>query len=278
MLKFVVEHKLVELHQIVQFISKFFGFSPRESSLRAKETVGILEQKRFVKCVRADNQIVSVAITAEGIASIVIPPRLVKVVKKKSDIALEHRESATAVNVTSTLPVQNHHRHKVRIHKKGLARHRRLAFEKGDRNEARLSSLASRLVDVLKREFREVVLGGQCERSGRHNPDMGKIDLGDKHGEDVVIRLQTLSDDKLPQQHRIIYDAKSSKRTADIANRNILRFGLNEGQEDAKLKKAIVSSDRRSNSEIINEILDDLVRVAVLPRGLNTDRVLAHFW
>lgn len=157
--------------------------------------------------------------------------------------------------------------------KKGAARRNRERINKGDRNEQRLYSIANELLSTLSKRFPSVFLETSCARSGRHSPRKGKIDLQDKSGEDISLKLTVRSSSGHLIAGRVIYDAKSSQTGADKFNRHI---HLLPGQSGALMKKAIIINERRSNHEIISELADDLIKTELMPQDLK-EKVLSFF-
>lgn len=278
-LNFINTHGSCELPQISSFIVNSLGFSQREALARTKEIAGMLERQELIKGTRQSSQLVLVTITDTGKRSLMPPTRTIKVIKKSKPVELSVEPTTLkedgATDLVQAQAIKSQPRRKKRILKqKGLARERRRNWLKGERNENRFFALAKRLVDILKSEFREVVLDGQCIQSGHTNRRKKIIDRQDSAGEDVVIKLETKSELGHPRPHRVIYDAKSSQHYADIFNQSIR---LKVGQRSAALKKAIVCSDVRSDTEIVGEMLGDMIGAAVLPSSLNRDLIFSHF-
>ncbi|MDP3696532.1 MAG: hypothetical protein Q8R55_00700 [Candidatus Taylorbacteria bacterium] len=157
--------------------------------------------------------------------------------------------------------------------KKGVTRKNREAVDKGDRNEQRLHDLMLQLLEILKEKFPETILETSCYRSGRHNPGKGKVDLQDKAGEDVSPKLTVRDKEGRIISGRLIFDSKSSVKSARKFNAFIHFL---PGQEGALLKRAIVVNKHRSGREISVEILRDLFSVGLISQD-QVDKVLKLF-
>lgn len=157
--------------------------------------------------------------------------------------------------------------------KKGLARIRREAEEKGERNERRFHVLMDKLLELLNRNFSSIVIGATNFRSGRHNPKKNRIDIQDHNGEDVTPKLTVRQSDGRIFEGRIIYNSKSSYPAVQAFNRKII---YHPGQEGALLKKAIRVTPRSSDRNIVSEVVDDMISVKLLPAEIK-ESVLSNF-
>ena len=167
---------------------------------------------------------------------------------------------------------QTEHRRKIKIYKKGIVRQKRGKVERGHKNEQRFYLIMKSLLDILKLNFSDIVLETFVEHSGTHNPKKGKVDLQDHWGEDVV-PIITVQKDGEKSKGRIIYDAKSSSSDVLAFNESLRYY---PGQETALRKKAIWVNKKRTDREMVSEIMDDFISVGLLP-GEIKEKVLEFF-
>ncbi|HXV26831.1 MAG TPA: hypothetical protein VD862_02310 [Candidatus Paceibacterota bacterium] len=153
---------------------------------------------------------------------------------------------------------------------RGPAWHARKAERRGEHNEDRFHQLMKRLADILRASFPDVVRSVRVSRSRRHDPLSGMPSVRDHMGDDVSLRLRSPG----PRGNRwLIYDVKSSRAAAWQFAGNIRKTGY---QEKASLKTSIVVNNRRTDSEIVGDVLDDLVRVHFMDRDA-AQRILGAF-
>lgn len=157
--------------------------------------------------------------------------------------------------------------------RKGSARKRRQAEELGERNERRFHGLVERLVEVLAELFpsHEYLLN----RSGKHNPRKGRIDLADHLGEDVVLR-RIFWQGRASFTRRIAYDVKSSRSRVAMHNERFLRYRYIE-DTFVFCRKAIAVNPYRSDAEVVAEVLDDMVRARLLRKSVPRECLVQLF-
>lgn len=141
---------------------------------------------------------------------------------------------------------------KQKVLPKGVLRKIRKRKDRGEQNEARFHRLTLRLLELLK-SLPLGVMETSSTRSGRHNPKNGKVDLKDCHGEDINLQIA------MPlEQFRLIYDTKTSRADAERFNRRVRYY---REQTNANLKKAIVVNKTRTDAEVIEEVMKDIISV-----------------
>jgi hypothetical protein len=126
----------------------------------------------------------------------------------------------------------------------------------GRKNEHRLHVLAERLVYLLALDFEDIVCAS-CRRSEHDDPQ-------DRHGEDVSICLVIESRDGQKKRGRVVYDSKSSSGGIQRYYRKKNRHMHGPGQKDCLLKKAILVNEDRTDDEITEELINDLIKVGLL--------------
>ena len=103
------------------------------------------------------------------------------------------------------------------------------------------------------------------------------MDVADRHGEDVGITLAArLGADGATLRGRIVHDAKSSWIAARIANQNIC-FGKHERETGVLCKRAIAIHHHRSDREIAEELLANIVTAGFSFVARKKEVILAGF-
>lgn len=200
--------------------------------------------------------------------------KAVELISKPVELTeIEKEEITQSLEIKNEKPKPVYRKRSHKIIKKGLARIKRAAEEKGEQNERRLHILTDKLLELLSHNFSSIVMGATNFRSGRHNPRKNKIDIQDHNGEDVTPKLTVRQPDGRIFEGRIIYNSKSSYPAVQAFNRKII---YHPGQEGSLLKKAIRITPRRSDREIVSEIIDDMVSVKLLPSEIK-EPVLSNF-
>lgn len=149
-------------------------------------------------------------------------------------------------------------------------------LRRGERHENWLHISLIYMVHVLSSQYPEIVPYGSCSRSGRHDPAHGKVCLEDSWGADVTLYLVTKPlKDISPFKGRIIYDSKGSHEDVKKINKQIRMY---PGQTSALRKKAIWANIfKRSQKNLISEVLQDIIEVGLLPADFNKDGALKFF-
>ena len=242
------------------FLLREFGWQTSAGKKRSKLIIDNLERYGKITC-QIDKR--------GSIKSVTFIPQTTAKVEPKAD----ERELAQPPNIKADKPKPTHPKRIRQIIKRGVARTRREAEEKGERNERRFHVLVDELLELLTRDFSSIVLGATNFRSGRHNPRKNKIDIQDHNGEDVTPKLTVRQSDGRIFEGRLIYNSKSSYPAVREFNHRII---YHPGQEGALLKKAIRVTPKRSDLEIISEVVDDMIWVKLLPAEIK-ESVLSHF-
>lgn len=235
------------INVIAQLLNEHFGWSLNVGKIRAKAIIGLLLKEKVIEADHNSRGLKSISLMRTQASEEPLNPRLVK-----PKTTLPPPEPEVQVVVA---------KRRYRPSKKGEAKARRQRELVGEKAERRLHELSLKLALVLKNRYREFVTEISVSRSGHNNPKKRKIDLQDSAGEDITI-LVTLCDQGRFRTGRIIYDAKNSRLSAVKFNNNIYLY---PGQENALLKKAVSTNKIRSDREIMEEILQDMVSVQLFP-------------
>lgn len=227
-----------------------FGWPPSTGRKRSVLILKELERDGKINCLYDKRQ------SLQSVWMVKTPP-----LQEAGDNATPRTDTKTTA--TATTPRNTP---KQKVLPKGVLRQIRERKDRGEQNEARFHRLTLRLLELLKNLPLDVVKTSSA-RSGRHNPQNGKIDLKDRHGEDINILIVTSKG-----QLRLIYDTKTSKTDAAVFNRRAYYY---KDQADANLKKAIVVNKSRTDAEILEEILGDIVRIG-FPISEKHQKVIAE--
>lgn len=265
----VLTNRIVEqpVNTVAQFLLENFGWSLSTGRERAKLILEQLKQDKFIEFLHdRANRLRAVKLNSLYIVSSsdLPKPRLVQIVQinKSKDQAL------TPPSLSSFTPTA---RKKIKIRKKGVARRLREKVIIGDRAENRFHNICLNLAGIIKQNRLGNFSSLQVSRSGHHNPNKGRVDERDRSGDDVALYFTSVQCGK-ETNHFIIYDVKNSSRSAEVFNRKIRKQRYQAG---ALLKKAIASSKKRSDQEIIDEILDDMISVGLLTLN-DKDRIIGY--
>ena len=146
---------------------------------------------------------------------------------------------------------------KPRTRRRRLINRRRKSDKIGEHNEERFHELMVGLTRILIQSQPDII-SAVASRSERHDPLGGVTDFRDHDGEDVSLGVAVNGGG----QKLFIYDVKSSSKKASAFNRSVRLIG--QRQKKASLKRAIVVNIKRHDSQIIGEVLDDLVLAGVM--------------
>lgn len=258
------------LPRVASFLRANFVWTSAQSKKRASEIIRELDKLGKVTC-QTDNRGIVRTIRINGDENnlvLEVKPALVKKTELPSttsqpeiriDDPIEDRaeEKPQLIFSPKIKPTPR------KVLKKGVARRKKEAINKGDRNEQRFHRLMGRLITILKdNKLSSIIIEANYFKSGRHNPKKGQIDIRDKQGEDGSLRLTIRKLDGRLITGRIIYDPKSSYPAVVKFNRHIRYL---PGQEEALLKKAIKVNPKRTDREIVGEVIDDIVTTELLP-------------
>ena len=250
-------HLIKPVHNIAKFLNEHFGWSLGSGAIRAKAIIDLLLKAKVIEVIRDGKGLKSINLVSAQKLDDNLSPRLIKPKVAPLFVA----------EVPVIVP-----RRKFKLAKKGEAKRNRSKMLIGDRAERRLYDLCIRISWALRNKFPDIISDMSVFRSGHHNPKKGKIDLQDSAGEDITI-LVTLVDEGRYRKERIIYDAKNSKHSATRFNGNIRLY---PGQTGAVLKKAVSANQMRSDREIVDEIVGDMISVNLLSAECKKD-VLSEF-
>lgn len=241
------------INVIAKLLNEHFGWSLATGKIRAKAIIDQLLKEKVIEVDCNGKGLKSISLVRVQAPESPLNPRLVK-----PHIA-PPPEPEVQVVITRIRRYQPR--------KKGTARIQRQREVVGEKAERRLYELSLKLAGVLKSRHLEFITEISVLRSGRHNPRKGKTNLQDSAGEDVTI-LMTLCEKGRYRKERIIYDAKNSRRSATKFNDHIRFY---PGQTGALLKKAISTGRIRSDYEIADEILQDMISIQLLPVHIRED-------
>lgn len=247
-----------------------FGWPVSSGKKRAKEIILGWEKLGEMQCFRdARGTLTAISATKDKITT--QPPKVVVVQRVPEEVVVQPVPEEEPVKIypvvgTAQPAQKNQHKKKRALRQKGLARERRKAQEKGDKNEDLFHCLASQLIEILKKDVPEWIVGGECKQSGHYNKRKGIVDVADKNGEDERVTLQVREQDGQVAEPFYIYDPKSSQRGVEKYRR---RFYVHSSQVGVKVKKAILIS-KRSHRDIVGEVIDDIQ--SGLPAHIILDR------
>lgn len=245
------------VNDIGKLLRDNFGWSLCTGKIRAKTVIDMLLKEKIIEAVLNNGQrLKSVSLVSDQKPKDSLSPRLVK----------PQTAPPPEPEIQDEVPAVIRRRQHKQL-KKGVAKIRRQNELVGERAESRLYNLSLKLADVLKKRFSGLITDVSVSRSGHSNPRKGRIDLQDSSGEDITI-LMTLYEEGRYRKERIIYDSKNSRESAVRFNKHIRFY---PGQTGAILKKAIVTGKMRSDREIADEILQDMISAEVLPPHPNED-------
>src|SRR3989344_663181 len=270
------EHAANPVPGLADLLKKCAGLSASVAKKRAKDLIVELAERGWIECRRDEKgriqsiKIVRLADQLAFAAKIINRSKEQRFEQEKALLAeTEGCEKAKAVELSSESPKSRPPKRSHKIRKKGAARRLREAWDRGNRNQTRFGGLLNRFVGAL-RLCPEIVAEASLESSGRHNPKKGKIDMRDHHGEDFSLFILANPEGR----YRLIYDAKSALKDVQAFNRKIY---FTREQRDACKKKAILVNDRRSDAEIIEEVLQDLIDSGFSEVARYTQPILERF-
>ena len=240
---------------IAKILNEHFGWSFATGKIRAKAIIGQLLKEKVIEADHGGRGLRSISLAQTQISKDHLNPRLIK----------PREDAISAFEPEVRVVVARRRRHQSK--KKGVAMIQRQRELVGEKAERRLHEVSLKLAGVLKNRYPELITEISVSRSGHHNIKKGKIDLQDSAGEDITI-LVTLCEEGRYRKERIIYDAKNSRIMASKFNNHIRFYPQQTG---AILKKAISAGKIRSDREIADEILLDMVSVQLIPVQIRED-------
>lgn len=240
---------------VAKLLNEHFGWSLATGKVRAKAIIDQLLKEKVVEADRDSRGLRSISLARTQISKDHLNPRLIK----------PHEDTAPTLKPEVQVVITRRRPYKPK--KKGVARARRQSELVGEKAERRLHEVSLKLAGVLKSKYPKLIMEISVSRSGHNNIKKGTVDLQDSAGEDITI-LMTLCEGGRYRKERIIYDAKNSRISASNFNRNIRLYPQQTG---AILKKAISTNKMRSDHEIAEEILLDMVSVQLIPAQARED-------
>lgn len=254
-----------------------FGWPIASGTTRLKKILQALEAENKIECIRS----LSKRITGIRLKKL-IPARTPDSISHASPAETEKEITEKSLpkpesheKVTTKIPEDSN----TKIHMQimdclGGRLNRKEIERRGNLYEDWLQISILGLLKVLEELFPEIVWDACCFRSGRHNPQRGLIDLQDHWGNDVSLHLTTRQNGRIVKGY-IIYDSKGSETDVETFNSRIIRH---PGQKGAFLKKAIWTNiTHRSVKNLLKEILNDAIRVGLLPANLDKEKILERF-
>lgn len=137
----------------------------------------------------------------------------------------------------------------------------------GIENENRCFEIACDLIERVRTSYPDLIYLSRCTKSTNFS-------LRDKYGEDFRIRLETHFPDGRIEKGFVIYDVTGSraKKEKKEDRRKKLFSYVNSprprGQDKyARMVKIIFVNPTRTNHQIRVEILNDLIKCGLLPKG-----------